>query len=330
MLLQIPYIKIRIFVSINRYVHDQHSGYYDWPKELKVYDHYTNQPTAAKRMDELTPQEKEIFDFFSNKDNLKQLVRYLSMEEKKGRDQFNCYRFLMFKTLFKLFEDKLLDEFLPHLQQLVADKEEHSQRCAAELISGIIRGSKHWSFEQTSRLWEKLLPLFRTALNNMSDETLADWTLCVTMSLESRDPNRHHWFLEFLMKDPLSEQTSFLTCGRLLLLQMGLNQQTWRNAELNYRLLTYLKNHLCHSFQNVREKISSCLLVIFSRDLAFPGSVQSHLPRVEDFFGVVMPRLEELYEGCLRKLQSNGVDGHIGALESDAEKDSIRLFKTGL
>lgn len=297
---------------------------------MKVYDHYKNQLTAAKRMDNLTPQEKEIFEFFSNKDYLKQLVRYLSMEEKKGRDQFNVYRFLMFKTLFKLFEDKLLDDFLPHLQNLVSDKEEHSQRCAAEMISGIIRGSKHWSFEQSNRLWEKLLPLFRTALNNMSDETLADWTLCVTMSLESRDPNRYHWFLEYLMDDPLSEPTSFLTCGRLLLLQMGLNHQTWRNAELNHRLLNYLKNHLSHSFQNVREKISSCLMVIFSKDLTFPGSVQSYLPRVDKFFEEVMPKLDELYEGCLKKLQNNGVDGHIGSLETDAEKDSIRLFKTGL
>lgn len=311
-------------------MHDQHSGYYDWPKEFKVYDNYTNQPTAAKRMHTLTPQEKEIFEFFSNQTNLNQLVRYLSMEEKKGRDQFNCYRYLMFKTLFKLFEDKLFDDFLPHLQRLVADKEEHSQRCAAEMISGIIRGSKHWSFEQCRRMWETLLPLFRTALNNMSDETLPDWTLCVSMSLESRDPNRYHWFLEFLMDDPLSEQTSFLTCGRLLLIQMGLNHQTWRIAELNHRLLNYLKTHLSHSFQNVREKISSCLMVIFSKDLAFPGGEQKYLPRVGEFFEEVMPRLDELYEGCLRKLQTNGNDdGHIGSLESDAEKESIRLFKTG-
>lgn len=310
-------------------MHDQHSGFYDWPKEMKVYDHYINQPTAAKRMDNLTQQEKEILEFFSNKQNLKQLIRYLSMEEKKGKDQFNVYRFLMFKTLFKLFEDQLLDDFLPHLQTLVADKEEHGQRCAAEIISGIIRGSKHWSFEQVTRLWQTLIPLFKIALINMSDETLADWTLCVTMSLESRDPNRHHWFLEFLMEEPLSEPTSFLACGRLLLLQMGLTQQTWRTAELNHRLLKYLNNHLSHSFQNVRDKISSSLMVIFAKDLAFPGSKQNYLPRVEDFFKGVMPRLNELYESCLKKLQSNGVDGHIGSLEGDVEKENIKLFKTG-
>lgn len=310
-------------------MHDQYSGFYAWPKEMKVYDRYQNQPTPAKRMDKLTDQEKEIFNFFSDKEKFKQLIRYLSMEEKKGRDQFNLYRFLIFKTLFKMFEDKLLDNFLPQLQTLVMDKEEHSQRCAAEIVSGIIRGSKHWNFEQVNNLWQKLIPLFQTVLTNMSDESLTDWSLCITMSLESRDPNRHHWLLEFLMNDPLSEQTSFLACGRLFLLQMGLHQQTWRSAELNHRLLNYLKGHLSHPFQNVREKISSCLLMIFAKDWTFPGGTQNYMPRVEDFFKVVMPKLEELYESCSKKLQNNGVHGHIGSLESDAEKESIKLFKTG-
>lgn len=58
-----------------RYVHDQHSGFCDWPKEMKVYAPYPDQGTAAKRMEELTDQEREIFEFFSNKDNLQQLVR---------------------------------------------------------------------------------------------------------------------------------------------------------------------------------------------------------------------------------------------------------------
>lgn len=304
-----------------RYVHDQYSGFYDWPKEMKIHDVYEQQSTAAKRMDRLTQAEKEIYQFFSNKENLAQLVKYLSMEEKKGKDQFNVYRFLMYQNLFKMFEDKLLGDFLPHIENLVADKEEHLQRCAAEMMSGIIRGSKHWNFEQVNGLWQKFVPLFQVAFANMSDETLGDWSLCITMSLESRDPNRHHWFLEFLMDDPLSEQTSFLACARLLLLQMGLNQQPWRNVELNHRLLNYLQNHLSHSFQNVREKISNCLMVIFSRDLTFPNGRQIYSPRVEDFFKLIMPRLDALYEDCLKKAQ-------IGSLDSDTEKDSIKLFKT--
>lgn len=32
------------------------------------------------------------------------------------------------------------------MERLVADSHESKQRCVAEIISGLIRGSKHWSF----------------------------------------------------------------------------------------------------------------------------------------------------------------------------------------
>lgn len=311
-----------------RYVHDQYSGFYDWPKEMKVYTPYSDQPTAAKRMNSLTEQEKEIYEFFSDNENLEKLIRYLSMEEKKGKDQFNVYRFLMFKTLFKLFEDELLPKFLPHLEGLVASKEEHKQRCAAEIMSGVMRGAKHWSYEQTEGLWQKFIPLLKTALANMSDETLSDWSLSITMCLESRDPNRYHWLLEFLLQEPLAEQTSFLVCGRLFILHNAVNQQTWRNAELHHRLLNYLKNHLSHSFQNVREKISNCLVILFAKDITFPNGNRSKSPHIEDLYRMTVPQLEDLYNDCLKKLQNNGTNTHIAPLTTESEKDTIKLFKT--
>lgn len=81
-----------------RYIHNQYTGYYVWPKKLEVYDSSSKQMTAAKRMDDLTDTEKEIYDFFSEEDNVAQLIKYLSMEEKKGHDQFNLFRFFTFKV----------------------------------------------------------------------------------------------------------------------------------------------------------------------------------------------------------------------------------------
>lgn len=81
-----------------RFVHDQYTGYYAWPRRLEVYDSPSRQPSAAKRMDELTDTEKEIYEFFSNESNVEKLIKYLSLEEKKGHDQFNAYRFLTFKV----------------------------------------------------------------------------------------------------------------------------------------------------------------------------------------------------------------------------------------
>jgi proteasome activator subunit 4 len=68
--------------------------------------------------------------------------------------------------------------FLPHLQRLVADKNESNQRCAAEIIAGLIKGSKHWPFEKIDALWKELCPIVRSALSNMTVETVGDWGIC--------------------------------------------------------------------------------------------------------------------------------------------------------
>lgn len=41
----------------------------------------------------------------------------------------------------------------PHLERLVADSHESTQRCVAEIIAGLIRGSKHWTFEKVMYLY---------------------------------------------------------------------------------------------------------------------------------------------------------------------------------
>ena len=59
--------------------------------------------------------------------------------------------------LFRNFDDTVLEPLKPHVERLVADTShdthETSQRCAAEIIAGIIRGSKHWSYEKVSSVF---------------------------------------------------------------------------------------------------------------------------------------------------------------------------------
>lgn len=245
---------------------------------------------------------------------------------------------IKFQNIFKIFEDKLLPYFLPHLQRLVEDKQEHHQRCAAEIISGIIRGAKHWNYEQVEGMWTEIIPLLRIAVNNMANETIPDWSFCVTVALENRDPNRHHWLLEFLIDNPLNEQSSFVSSGRLIMLKSALHRQPWRNIELYKRLLKYFQKYMTQPFQNVREKISSCLASIFSADV-----INSHgreeVPSVKEFFEEIMPQLNNLYENTLTKLEHSNHKLEEKQLEQTAEQldinnlndsereSSIRLFK---
>lgn len=84
----------------------------------------------------LEPEEWEVSQFFSNQKNVTQLIVYFSLEEKKGKDKFSGTKFWMFKQLFRNHEDAFLDKFKPHLENLVVDSHESSQRCAAEIVGG--------------------------------------------------------------------------------------------------------------------------------------------------------------------------------------------------
>lgn len=53
---------------------------------------------------------------------------------------------LFFQGLFRNFNDAFIPLLQPHMERLVADTHESKQRCVSEIISGLIRGSKHWSY----------------------------------------------------------------------------------------------------------------------------------------------------------------------------------------
>lgn len=239
--------------------------------------------------------------------------------------------------MFRNHGDVYLPLFRPHLERLVASKEEHNQRCASEIIAAFIRGSKHWSYEKTERLWAVLGPITRTALTNMTVETIADWGVCFATASEGRDPNRHHWLYELLMEDPLRDEASFIECGRLYALQGALNQQAWRVSELFHRLFEYLQQFLMHPFQNVRERISSVLTNMFEMDMVFPGGAGTNTPRVTTFMQAIVPKLNVLYVAGFKDVNhvnEKVIEQTASVLNAvtltDNEKEvAIRLFKTG-
>ncbi|XP_076166569.1 proteasome activator complex subunit 4 isoform X2 [Ptiloglossa arizonensis] len=281
-----------------RFVHQTYIGYYTWPKKIKIYAPSSEQPCLDPNVRNLTNHEKEVVRFFNDTQNIKKLIRFFSLEEKKGKDTFNCYKFILFKGIFRNHGILFLKHFLPHLRKLVIDKQESSQRCAAEIIAGIIKGAKHWPYSMVCEMWDSLLPIIRLGLANLTIESVIDWGVCFASAQENRDPNRHYWLLECLMEEPRfgESESSFIECGRLFALQASLDEQSWRVSELLLRLLKRTEDRLLASpFENVRERLGSVLMTVFSADLRFPESSNNQLtPRIEDLINKIVPRLQLL------------------------------------
>uniref|UniRef100_A0A672TTU1 Proteasome activator subunit 4 n=1 Tax=Strigops habroptila TaxID=2489341 RepID=A0A672TTU1_STRHB len=291
--------------------------------------HYDSQslPKTKEAWESCCFAEQIIYDHFSDPKFVEQLIKFLSLEDRKGKDKFNPRRFCLFKGLFRNFDDAFLPVLQPHLEELVADSHESTQRCVAEIIAGLIRGSKHWTFEKVEKLWKLLCPLLRTALSNITVETYNDWGTCIATSCESRDPRKLHWLFELLLESPLSgEGGSFVDACRLYVLQGGLAQQEWRVPELLHRLLKYLEPKLTQVYKNVRERIGSVLTYIFMIDVSLPNTAATKSPRVHEFTTRILENLKPLMEAD-EEIQNHVMEEN-GIGEQDERTQGIKLLKT--
>uniref|UniRef100_A0A671S8A7 Proteasome activator complex subunit 4A-like n=1 Tax=Sinocyclocheilus anshuiensis TaxID=1608454 RepID=A0A671S8A7_9TELE len=311
------------------FIEKTHWGYSTWPRTLMLYAPPEEQPKQGKTRQEMNESEQIIYDHFSDQQFIDQFIHYLSLEDRKGKDKFSPRRFCLFKGLFRNFDDDFLPLLKPHMERLVADSHESTQRCVAEIISGLIRGSKHWSYSKVEKLWALLCPLLRKALSNITIETYADWGTCIATACESRDPRKLHWLFEMLMESPVTgEGGSFVDACRLYVLQGGLAQQKWRVPELLHRLLHYLEPKLTQVYKNVRERIGSVLTYIFMIDVNLPHTQPTMSPRIAEFTERVLARLKPLTEGE-EEIQNHVVEENTVG-DQDERTQAIKLLKTVL
>lgn len=332
------------------FVDKTHWGYYCWPKEMKIYAKQSEQPKLDRTESEMLETEKPIFVKMNDSSFVKKFLDVLSLEEHKGRDKFRNKHLTIFKGLFRNYGSTFLPIFKAHIVELLADRshEHHDskQRCGMEILAGVIRGSKHWPYQEVNALWDWVIPILRTSLENITSETMKDWGTFFTVVSESRDPRRLYRFFELLMEKPIREgSSSFEDSSRLFAVQNALVQQEWRVPELLHRLLEFLTPHLTHRYKNVRDRIGSLLSNIFLYDYSITPECTTKSPHRIDFVQKVMPHLEPLKDSVLADNGNNGnskdVENHketppsVEKMEVDDEEDeerktTIRMCKTVL
>lgn len=179
-----------------KYSHKK-EGFFGWSSSFSVYAPSDQQPNIDRTRDQMTVSEQIIFDFFSVKSNFDKLIAFWSLEEKKGKEKFNRSRAFLIKGLVSMFGEAFTDTLCENIQRLIDIKDaESNHRCAAELMTGLMRGLKHWPFDKTERIYEKLKPLIRSALSNITVETDIFWGTCFATAAENIDPKRQYWLHE--------------------------------------------------------------------------------------------------------------------------------------
>ncbi|CAD5119000.1 DgyrCDS7656 [Dimorphilus gyrociliatus] len=282
------------------FVEKTHWGYYTWPKPFKVYQPPKEQPSTNRAIDELKEEEKIIYQAFCNKEYVDKLCSLLTLEDSKNKEKFRSKYYFLFKGLFRNFGWSLYELFSDKIEAYVADSNPktryYSHRCAAEIICALMRGSKHWPYEQVKQMWARVIPLLRSALLNTSiEESKCIWGYCIATASESRDPRKLKPLFDFLIDNPISgESGSSVDVTRLYCLQGALQQQEWRIPFLLNKLLDHFKKQLAYNYKNVRDRMASCLQSIFFNDIRFKNSPENNQPKVEEFVNFILPHMKRL------------------------------------
>ncbi|KAL7641259.1 UNVERIFIED_CONTAM: hypothetical protein RMT77_008397 [Armadillidium vulgare] len=261
-------------------------------RNMEAYACSTEQPSTNRTFEELREEEKPIFKFFLSDDNVDKLISFLSLEENKGQDSFDEKKFSLFKGLFRNFGNVFFPRIEFHLRRMIDDSTESNQRCAAEIIAGMLRGSKHWNFSDTQCLLKKSCEFLRTIFPKLLSETLEDWGTCLSSISMDRDSNRLAPIIELLLEDIIPEgEVSFVISSRLYLLQVFLSQQEWRVADCYHRLLKVLIQNLSNPYKAIRDKVGLLLYRVFMRDESISGCSETLSPHHDKFISEVLPQL---------------------------------------
>jgi len=267
-------------------------GYHGWPEEDTTVRLVHQAEDFQHTSDSVLGV---IADFFLDEAKTARFVELNSLEHDKGSDFFSTDRGLFLSFLLENLGPRLAAVFQGHIERLVGSPEESQQRAAAEMIYGVVRGSRFWDFRATRAIWAWLLPVFQQVLNAVTAETQSDWDFCFSGVSNKADPNRLRPLYELLVTpENLVSQGAFKESSYLLFVSKCLSMN-WRVRGLYCRTYNILKDHWDHPFTNVRHQIASTLATLTLMDIPWAGAeggtIGQGFPSKRLFIEEVMPRL---------------------------------------
>ncbi len=176
-------------------------GYYCWPARITVNlnkrETYPLSTASDIDLEEIKPPAiADLYDYneavkpirkrFQNDvDFLDKFIKFCLIEEHRGNERFDRKKSYLFKSLFRNFGSvKIINGVYTRLSGLISDKEqqtvERSHKLAAEMICGLIKGSKYWKLRDLKEMWSQLKNLFDLIVENIKNETIHLWSDCFT------------------------------------------------------------------------------------------------------------------------------------------------------
>ncbi len=312
-------------------------GWYSTPEVYEVYDYSTRKPVDKYG------QEREVlkqeFRAILTDPFLQKLFETMVIRE----DTFSETNCQLFKGFFQLFGPQFLEMTKTHFEKLTAiagtgrQEELHHMSLGAEFVGGLIRGMKHWTFDEQVATYNYLLPVLDKLLQDTSMNCVGEWCECFEFAVCDKDPRRVKWIRDFLYQKFLtvvakvedkSLPSSSTQVRYLRYLYAVVGETSWRDPNTLNSLLSILKGHLAHPYEQVREYISVYLSTIFktlwrpARDSGNITLFNKYVPspyQIRDF----VQHVDTRYNAILQKVKSLDVGSTDSSLPEVVELKSI-------
>ncbi|KAI0343952.1 hypothetical protein BDW22DRAFT_1355187 [Trametopsis cervina] len=160
-------------------------------------------PPSSTPMTACHPDCQEALDTLRNEVTQKsfweELAKHYTTENHSEviiQDNASCV-----KSIFETLQAEPMEALQPTLETLLADKDKNKQRGAAELLAGLICGSKHWPSNDQTKLWEWFKPHLRRVFSQSNNDMVTIWTSFFEYAFFNKDPRRVQPLVDFIYEE---------------------------------------------------------------------------------------------------------------------------------
>ncbi|KAL0486457.1 26S proteasome subunit beta-4 [Acrasis kona] len=246
---------------------------YDYQKSLIRSDHFLQLKNCMLQMITSNEIEEPTSGESNNKRFIDKLFSWMVLRE----DSFNEVNAQFFKGMFQVIGIDLIEIISKNMETLLAEagsgkpEEVHYMSTGAELLSGLARGTKHWSFPDQSKSHAYMTHCLSKVLQKCSMICMGEWCESLEFMACDRDPRRMHWIKSFLLSElnmtvatvndtDLKFSSSSSEQLRVLRYIYGvLGELSWRDFDDLEKVLLIMSNHMAHPYEQVREYIATII-----------------------------------------------------------------------
>ncbi|KAL4243149.1 BLM10 family protein [Abortiporus biennis] len=170
------------------------------------------------------------------------------------------------KSIAKTFENESLEQILVAMEPLLTDNDRFKQRAGAEILAGLLRGSKHWRKEPYQYLWLWTLSRLDKIYAQIKPDTLAFWEELFNEQLADRDFHRIQSLVDWILALPLEfhSDSAFAMSKALTLFNVVVDSSWARFLPISDKYMNLFFDNASTGYAEIRAHIASNIAAIMS------------------------------------------------------------------